>query len=73
MHLLKINSILSDNYFISFIVIFAFASSLCFKALNLLSLKIKVLFVYILINLNVYIIITKRQGLYDKVIICSLS
>jgi hypothetical protein len=71
--LLNINSISGNNCFISFIIIFAFASSLCFKALNLLSLKIKVLSVYIPTNPNAYAIITKKQGLYNKVIIYSLS
>jgi hypothetical protein len=57
----------------SFIIIFAFISSLCFKALNLLSLKIEVLFICILTNLNAYTIIIKRQRLYNKVIICNFS
>jgi hypothetical protein len=67
------NSISGNNYFISFAIIFAFTSFLYFKALNLLSSKIKVLFVYILTNSNAYIIITKKQRLYNKVVIYSLS
>ena len=71
-HLLKINSISGDNCFIGFVVIFAFASSLCSRALNLLSPRIKVSFICILTNLKAYIIIiTKRQGLYNKVVIYS--
>jgi hypothetical protein len=40
---------------------------------NARTVTIKVLSVYILTNPNAYTIITKRQGLYNKVIIYSFS
>ena len=72
-YLLKINSILNNNCFIGFAVIFAFISFLCFKALNLLSPKIKVSFIYIPTNPKAFAIITKRQKSYNKVVIYSFS
>ena len=73
-HPLNIKGLLYKSYSVGFAVNLAFISSLFSKCLNLQSLKIRVLSVCIPITPKAfYIVVTKRHGSYNNVIIYSFS
>ena len=74
MHLLKSNGIIKLSFSFNFVIKFAFTSLSSLRAENWSSLKIIILFIYILTIPNkVSVIIIKKQGLNINVIIKSFS
>jgi hypothetical protein len=74
MHLLKSNSVVKLSFSFSFIIRFAFTSSISLRAKNWSSLKIIILSVYILTIPNrVPVVVIRKHKLNIKVVIKSFS
>ena len=74
MHLLKSNSIVKLSFSFGFAIRFTFTNLSSLRAENWLSLKIIILFIYMLIIPNkVPVVVIRKQGLNIKVVIKSFS